>query len=310
MGEQLKSWLFDPTVDKFAAAVIAVIVVYALSRLAQRSVNRLVADSTSRYRGRKFVAFVGYFIAIAVVASIFSSRLGGLTVAFGVAGAGIAFALQEVIASTAGWVVVSVGNYYSIGDRVQLGGIKGDVIDVGILRTTLMEVGAWVNADLYNGRIVRIANSFVFKEPVFNYSADFPFLWDEITLPVRYGSDWEYARGVLSRVVDEICKDYALESAGAWRHAVNRYRLEEAKIEPMVTLAATDNWIQFTIRYIVDYRRRRVVRDRLFTRILEEVDKSRNRIRLASATFEVTNIPRLNLQFSAGKGSVDPEYLP
>ena len=64
-----------------------------------------------------------------------------------------------------------------------------------MLRTTLMELGQWVNGDLYNGRIVRIANSFVFKEPVFNYSADFPFLWDEITLPVRYGSDWKLARG-------------------------------------------------------------------------------------------------------------------
>ena len=63
-------------------------------------------------------------IAIAVVATIFSSKLGGLTVAFGVAGAGVAFALQEVIASTAGWVVVSVGKYYSIEDRVQLGGVN------------------------------------------------------------------------------------------------------------------------------------------------------------------------------------------
>lgn len=191
MGEQLEHWLFDPTVGKFVAAVIGLTVVYALSRVAQRSINRFVADATTRYRGRKFVAFLGYLVGIAVIACIYSSRLGGLTVAFGVAGAGVAFALQEVIASAAGWVVVSVGNYYSIGDRVRLGGIKGDVIDIGILRTTLMEVGDWVNGDLYNGRIVRIANSFVFKEPVFNYAGDFPFLWDEITLPVRYGSDWE-----------------------------------------------------------------------------------------------------------------------
>jgi small-conductance mechanosensitive channel len=310
MQEQLTRWLFDPTVGKLVAALIGLAAVYTLSRLAQRSINRLVADATTRYRGRKFVAFLGYLAAIALVATIFSSRLGGFTVAFGVAGAGIAFALQEVIASAAGWVAVSFGNFYSPGDRVQLGGIKGDVIDIGILRTTLMEVGQWVNADLYNGRIVRVANSFVFKEPVFNYSGDFPFLWDEITLPVRYGSDWEYTRAILNQVVDEICKDYAIESAEAWKRAVNRYRLEDAKIEPMITLAATDNWIEFTVRYIVDYRKRRFVRDRLFTRILEEVDKSGNRIRLASATFELTNLPRLNFQFSNGKGAVDSQYVP
>jgi len=310
MQEQLQHWLFDPTVGKFVAALIALGIVYTLSRLAQRSINRFFADAATRYRGRKFVAFLGYVIGIAVVATIFSSRLGGFTVAFGVAGAGIAFALQEVIASAAGWVAVSFGNFYSPGDRVQLGGIKGDVIDIGILRTTLMEVGQWVNSDLYNGRIVRVANSFVFKEPVFNYSADFPFLWDEITLPVRYGSDWEYTRTILNQVVDEICKDYATQSAEAWNQAVDRYRLEEAKIEPMITLAATDNWIEFTVRYIVDYRKRRFVRDRLFTRILEEVDKSGNRIRLASATFELTNLPRLDLQFADGKGGIEPRYMP
>jgi small-conductance mechanosensitive channel len=310
MEEQVKRWLFDPAVGQIVQALVGLMVVYTLTRLAQRSVNRLVADPAARYRGRKVVTFLGYLLAIGVLTVIFSSRLGGLAVALGVAGAGIAFALQEVIASAAGWVAVSFGNFYSPGDRIQLGGIKGDVIDIGILRTTLMEIGDWVKGDLYSGRIVRITNSFVFKEPVFNYSADFPFLWDEIVLPVRYGSDWEYTRTVLDQVVNEICKDYATQSAEAWKHAVNRYRLEEARIEPMITLAATDNWIEFTIRYIVDYRRRRFVRDRLFTRILEEVDKSKNRIRLASATFELSNLPRFDIQFANGRGGVEPQYVP
>jgi small-conductance mechanosensitive channel len=126
--------------------------------------------------------------------SVFSDRLGQSTVAFGVAGAGFAFALQEVIASVAGWLAVSWGGFYRTGDRVQLGGIKSDVVDIGMLRTTLLEVGQWVNGDLYNGRVLRVANSFVFKEPVFNYSADLPFLRDEIRVPIRYGTDWRLAR--------------------------------------------------------------------------------------------------------------------
>ncbi len=88
MQEWLKHWLFDPTVGKFVATLIGLAVVFTLSRIAQRSINRFVADTTSRYRGRKFVAFLGYLIAIGVVATIFSSKLGGLTVALGVAGAG------------------------------------------------------------------------------------------------------------------------------------------------------------------------------------------------------------------------------
>ncbi len=310
MEETLTHWLYDPTVGKIVTAFIALAVVFTLIRIGQRSIGRYVEDTSTRYRLRKSLTFLGYIAGLVVLMTIYSDRLAGLTVAFGVAGAGIAFALQEVIASAAGWVGITFGRFYATGDRVQLGGIKGDVIDIGLLRTTIMEVGEWVHGDLYNGRIVRVANSFIFKEPVFNYSADFPFLWDELTLPVRYGSDWEYTRRILDGVVNEICKDYAVQSREAWKTAVNRYQLEEAKIDPMVTLAANDNWIEFTVRYIVDYRKRRFVKDRLFTRFLEEVDKSENRIRLASATFELTNLPRLDIQFAGGKGAIDPKYVP
>ena len=78
----------------------------------------------------------------------------------------------------------------------------------------------------------------------------------------------------------------------------------------MVTLVANDNWLEFTLRYVVDYRRRRRVKDRLFSRILEEVDQSNNRIRLASATFELSNIPRLDVTFSDKTGQVEPHYVP
>ena len=163
-----------------------------------------------------------------------------------------------------------------------------------MLRTTLMELGQWVSRDNYNGRIVRIANSFVFKEPVFNYSADFPFLWDEIVLPVRYGSDWKYARDMLERVVTEVVGDYARESKNAWKDVVKKYRIEDARIDPVITMKADENWIEFTVRYIVDYQARRSTKNILFIRILEEVDKSDDRVRLATASFELRSAPETN----------------
>ena len=298
MQEVLGKWLFDPTMGKVVAALIGLAVIYALVRVLQRSIGRYVLDSDTRYQARKVASLLGYVTAFGLLGAVFSERLAGLTVAFGVAGAGVAFALQEVIASIAGWVAISFGNFFSPGDRVQLGGIRGDVIDVGVLRTTLMELGQWVDADLYNGRIVRIANSFVFKEPVFNYSADFPFLWDEITLPIRYGSDWELARRTFRGVVNEVVATYAVESREAWKAVVERYLIEAAGIDPMITIRATDNWIEFTARYIVDYKKRRFTKDRLFTRMLEEIDKSENRIRLASATFELVPGSTIDVQWS------------
>jgi len=295
MQEQLQKWLFDPTVGKLIAAALGVAVIFTITKLLQHSINRYIVETDNRYRARKFVAFFGYVAAAVVIASVFSDRLTGLTVTFGVAGAGVAFALQEVIASIAGWVALSFGGIYRSGDRIQLGGIRGDVIDIGVLRTTVMEVGEWVKGDLYNGRIVRIANSFVFKEPVFNYSADFPFLWDEITLPVRYGSDRNLAREILKRVSEDVVGDYANRSKEAWKQVVSKYLIEDAQVDPMITMTMDENWMEFTVRYIVDFKKRRATKDALFARILDEIDATDNRVRIATAAVELASDPTLDV---------------
>jgi small-conductance mechanosensitive channel len=295
MTDPIENWLFDPTVGKIVTAIVGILIVVGVVRFLQKTVTVRIKDTDTRYRVRKFVSFIGYILGIILLATVFSDRLGGLTVALGVAGAGIAFALQEVIASIAGWFAISFANFYKTGDRVQLGGIKGDVIDVGILRTTLMEVGEWVKGDLYNGRMVRIANSFVFKEPVFNYSGDFPFLWDEITVPVKYGSDYRMAREMFNNVAQEILGKYADQAAAAWKDMVKRYLIEDAAVKPMVTMIFNDNWVEYTIRYVVDYKKRRGTKDILFSRLIEEIEKSGGKISLASATFELVGVPDLNV---------------
>ena len=280
------------------AAAVGLLVLATLVRLAQRGLGRYVEEKEARYRIRKFVSFAGYGAAILVVGAVFSDKLGGLTVAFGVAGAGIAFALQEVIASVAGWLAVLFGGFFKTGDRVQLGGIVGDVIDVGILRTTIMECGQWVRGDLYTGRVVLVANSFVFKEPVFNYSGDYPFLWDEIVVPVKYGSDVGLARRILTEVVTELTNACAQDAKAAWAAMVRRYLIEDASVEPMVTLVANDNWLEFTVRYVVDYKRRRSTKDQLFTRIIEALDATKGRVSMASATLHLVGAPVLDVRLT------------
>jgi len=136
-----KRWLFDPTIGQLVSATLAILTVITLVRISRGGLNRYVQEPGNLYRARKMVTFLGYFTGIVIISLIFSDRLGKMAVAFGVAGAGIAFALQEVTASLAGWVAISFGNFYNTRDRVQLGGIKGDVIDIGMLRTTMMEIG-------------------------------------------------------------------------------------------------------------------------------------------------------------------------
>ncbi len=296
--EIIQRWFSQPTVVKIVTAVVAVVVIRLLASIVLRGLVRRIKDNTGRYHARKLVLFSSYLVAGLAITVVFSARLGSLTVAFGVAGAGIAFALQEVIASVAGWVAVLFGNFYRIGDRVELGGIRGDVIDIGVLRTTLMETGEWVKGDLYNGRIVRVANSFVFKAPVYNYTADFPFLWDELKLPVKYGSDHREARALLERIAKENLSEYAAGAEATWKGLVGRYAIEDARVEPMVTLVATDNWIELTLRYAVDVKRRRTTQDELFMAILDAVEATEGRVQLASATFEIVAAPSLEVRLA------------
>lgn len=298
MNEYINKWLFDPMVGKFVFAIIGTIVIYLLFEIFQKSIVKYVKAQEKQYHVRKIIKFFGYFIIILFVANVFSDKLGQLTVAFGVAGAGIAFAMQEVIVSVAGWVAISLGNFYKVGDRVKLGGIKGDVIDIGVLRTTIMECGEWVDGDLYNGRIDRVANSFVFKEPVYNYSGDFPFLWDEIVIPVRYGSDYKLTREILLAIGQEITAEYVVTAKEYWDVMVKKYLIEKAQIDPMVTMIANDNWVEFTLRYVVDFKSRRTVKDQLFVKILDKLDEIGKKIQLASATFEVVGIPTIRMDTS------------
>lgn len=309
MEEALKSWLSNPAIGRFIAVAVGILIVVLLVRFVKASIARYVREVDARYRARKFFNFIGYIAAVLIIAAVYSENLRGLTVTLGVAGAGIAFALQEVIASFAGWFAISFASFYKTGDRVQLGGIRGDVIDIGILRTTLMEVGEWVKGDLYSGRVVRIANSFVFKEPVFNYSGDFPFLWDEISIPVKYGSDHRLTRQILERVAAEVLGDYIAKAEVAWQQMLKSYLIEHARIEPMITLTANDNWMEFTLRYAVDFKMRRTTKDLLFTRILDEFARTDGRVAIASATLHIVEAPAIDVRLKENpvKDSMDEE---
>ncbi len=306
----VRKWLFDPVVGKLIAVLVGILLIVVVGRVLSRSARRFIHDNSARYRVGKLITFVRYAAVVLLVTTVYSSHLTGLTVAFGVAGAGVAFALQEVIASVAGWIALTVSHFYSPGDRIQLGGITGDVIDIGVLRTALMEVGAWVDGDLYNGRIVRVANSYVFKAPVFNYSADFPFLWDEIRVPIRYGSDRALARRILEESAHAVVGKYTEQSRAAWAHMLRTYRLEEARVEPLVTLVATDNWLDYTARYVVDYRRRRVTKDELFARVLDAIDATGGRVAMASGTYALVEAPVLRVRLEPARDGASPDSPP
>lgn len=287
----VEQWLQGIGATRVVVAAVAVMLAIWLTGVARRRVATGISDIGSRYRARKLIGLFGYGLAGLFLLSLFSDRIGQFGVVLGVAGAGIAFALQEVIVSVAGWLAMSFGGYYRPGDRVQLGGIKGDVIDIGILRTTLMEMGDWVQGDNYNGRIVRVANSFVFKEPVFNYSGDFTFLWDEFKLPVRMTSDWQLAQRLIEAAVETHTVRFRADAATQWQKMLGKYLIEPARIEPSVTVTVTDNWYEFTARYVVDFRQRRSTRDAIMHDLMLAFEANSPAVQFGSTTIELVAVP-------------------
>lgn len=276
---------------------VVVVIVIALRHLLRKRLK----DLTVRYRSQKGVEILGYFLIILLTISYFTGNIKDFALAIGLLTAGITITLQELILSLAGSIYIFLVGVYKPGDRIEINGIKGDVIDIDSIYTTMMEIGQWVSSDNYSGRIVKISNAFVFKGPVYNYSSDFPFVWDEFDLPIRYGSDVELAKAIVVRVAQEVLSDYVARSVSEWKKVVNKYYIEDAVVDPTLAITLTDNWIRFNLRYIVDYKKRRFTKNLLHERIGKEIEATNGKVQLASATFEIVRIPTLDVSGTGPK---------
>src|ERR1700691_915879 len=276
---------------KCVAAAVGILIIHAAFRVLEQTVPRRFGRADARYKVRKFVVFSGYLLILLFLAFLFEDRLSRLSFALGVVGAGVAVALQGVLASFAGAFSIGFSKLYAVGDRVQIGDTRGDVIDIGLLRTTLLETGNWVSGDLYNGRIVRIPNSAVLKGSVFNYSQGFRFIWDEIRVLFTNTSDCRSARETLLRVAKEAIGKYLVEAQTSWKAISDNYRSENPPLEPTVALVVNGGSLEFTVSYVIDYTKRTTMKDRLFMKIVEEVSNSDGRLEWASSGVTLINQP-------------------
>jgi small-conductance mechanosensitive channel len=289
MNELFKQAMSLGLVEKCVAAIIGILIIHGAFRLLERTLPRQFGQVDARYKVRKVVTFTGYLVILLFLAVLFEDRLGRLSFALGVAGAGVAVALQDLLASIAGAFSIGFSKLYVVGDRVQIGETRGDVIDIGLLRTTLMEVGSWVGRDLYSGRIVRIPNNAVLKGSVFNYSQGFRFIWDQIKVVFTITSDATLARATLLRVANDVIGEYLVEAQNSWNAVSDDYRSENPSIEPVVALVVNAASLEFTVNYVVDYTKRSEMQDRLFTKIVDEVINSNGRLAWNSSGVTVIN---------------------
>jgi len=300
---------------KLVFTLIFIAGVLLLGHLARRIASRVLHErdrEQAQFWTRQAIKFSSAVLMILGLLSIWFEDPTGLATALGLVTAGLAFALQKVVTAVAGYFVLLRGKTFNVGDRIVMGGVRGDVIALGFIQTTIMEMGQppsvqgaapamWVQSREYTGRIVTVSNSKIFDEPVYNYSGDFPYLWEELSLPITYSSDRRRAEAILLEAAQR--HTYPITELGqeALEEMQRRYVVKAAEMQPKVYFRLTDNWLELTVRFIAKDHGIRGLKDVMSRDILKALDDAG--IGVASATFEIVGLPPLRLEDVRGIGS-------
>lgn len=243
-------------------------------------------------------------IIVLGLASIWFNDPSRLATSIGIFTAALAIALQRVITAIAAYFVILRGKIFNVGDRIVMGGVRGDVIRLRLTQTTIMEMGQpptvqpnadpamWVRSRQYTGRLVAVSNARIFDEPIYNYTREFPYIWEEISIPIRYGSDRERAEAILIEAARRHTGDIAGLGEDTLRELQRRYFLKPTEMGPRVYYRLTDNWLELSVRFIVEDRGMREIKDAISRDILRDFDAAG--IPVASQTFEVVSVPPLH----------------
>ncbi|MFC1807939.1 mechanosensitive ion channel domain-containing protein [Candidatus Omnitrophota bacterium] len=271
---------------KLSHSAAVLLLGYLLILMLVRIINRRIEDIKIKHYIRKNVIYVITALMVIYITLIWVQNVGSVTIFFSALGAGLVIVLQEPILCIAGWLIILVQRPFEIGDRIEFGGVKGDIIDIRLFQTSLLEIQNWVEADQSTGRIVNVPNSAVFKKESYNYSRGFEFLWNEIKIIVTFESDWKRAREImlthatkLSEGMEEIVKKRIT-------HMAKQYMIHYEKFSPIVYVDIKDSGAELSLRYLTEARKRRVTQDALCQAILDDFEKE-EKVNFAYTTYRI-----------------------
>ena len=279
--------------------IAVVLLVRAGLRRALRSMIQGDGARQARFWTHQGLNLLASVVIVFGLMSIWFNDPARLATAIGLFSAGLAFALQRVVTAFAGYIVILRGNTFTVGDRISMGGVRGDVLSLGFIQTTLMEMGVapgsdagpsvWVKSRQFTGRIVTVANAKIFDEPVYNYTRDFPFIWEEMSVTIRYEDD----RAAVERILLEAARHHAVDpteiSTEAAKTLERRFELHRLDFEPRVFYRLTPNWLEMNLRFMSRDHGTRAIKDLIGREVLNEFD--RVGIRIASTPYRVVEMP-------------------
>lgn len=259
-----------------------------LKLLLEEIVAKRIREQKSRYTFRKTTQILFLIVSFIIILRIWIVNPQALLVAYGLVAAGVAIALQDVFKNFAGAISIFVTDIYKVGDRIEVDKKYGDVIDIGLFYTSLLELREWVDGDQATGRITLIPNGKVLGSAVNNYTKDHQFIWDELSLPITYDSNWQKAIEIIEEVVKKETVDATKKAEREISKLEEKYYLSKRNIEAKTYIVPTDNWIMLRVRYVVNTRDRRIVQNDLLKLILRLVQEAPD-ITIASETLTIAS---------------------
>ncbi len=222
-----------------------------------RILYRSIEESRALYQWRKAVTYVTALLALLVIAGIWIQEFQSVSTVLGLFSAGLAIALKDPIVNLAGWLFILWRRPFGVGDRIQIGDHRGDVIDLRIFQFSLMEIGNWVDADQSTGRVIHIPNGMIFVVAQANYGQAFQYIWNELPIIVTFESNWRKAKQILTEIVEERALHLSREAEERVKQAARKYMIFYKHLTPIVYTAVADVGVLLTIRYLCEARKRR-----------------------------------------------------
>jgi small-conductance mechanosensitive channel len=293
---------------KLLLTVVFVVIAWLLTKALRFVLSQFIGSRSGvrfQFWGKQGLSLIVAAALLISIASIWFDNPQRLAGVIGIIGAGIAFAMQRVITAVAGYFVILRGKTFNVGDRIVMGGVRGDVIDLSFMQTRIMEMGQspkeqgdapsmWIRSRQFTGRIVTVTNDKIFDEPVYNYTFEFPYMWDEINLPVKYGDN--------AAVVEKILLDSAFRNALTRQklgddevdRLKGRFGIDIGDVDPRVYWRMTDNWLELTVRFLAPDHGLRQIKDAMSREILAGLNDAK--IEIASGTYEIVGVPPIKVE--------------
>ena len=250
--------------------LVLIIVRFTALRVAHR---RYQGNTRLLYNWRKAIQYLTVGLGIILIGRIWLEGVQSLATYLGLLSAGLAIALQDPVVNIAGWLFIIGRRPFIVGNRIQVGDIMGDVIDISIFQFSLVEIGAGrINGEQSTGRVIHIPNGMVFKEAITNTHQGLPLIWNEIGVLVTFESDWRKAKRLLTAIINRLAPDVSERVKRYRRRPDKRFVISYGNVTPTIYTAVTDSGVMLTIRYMIDPRRKRNSEMMIWEAILDAFD--------------------------------------